>query len=80
MAAIPTQTLLDETKCYACLGMSLTRLLKVALMRRALLAAVPTADVSMQGLISYAKCYACYGATDADLLELALLDQIAQAP
>lgn len=79
MAAIATNTLLDEVKCYACFGASLTQLMKLALLRRQLLAAVPTADVSAGALIEYAKCYGCYGASLVDLIELALLDQIAQA-
>ncbi len=79
MAAIDTNTLMAETKCYACLGMTMTQLLKLGLLRRQLLAAVPTADTSMQALMSYAKCYACYGASAYDMLELAMLDQIAQA-
>jgi hypothetical protein len=80
MAAIAAQTLIDETKCYTCTGaVTLPQQLRLGLLRRTLLAAVPTADVSMQGLTAYAKCYACYGATEAELLELALLDQIAQA-
>lgn len=80
MAAIATNTLLDEVKCYACPGASLTQLLKLGLLRRALLARVPTADTSMQALITYGNCYFCYGASFADVLELSLLDQLSQAP
>jgi hypothetical protein len=79
MAAISTQTLLSEVQCYACYGSSITTLLKLALLRRILLAAVPSADVSASALIAYAKCYACYGSSVMDLIELALLDQIAQS-
>lgn len=80
MAAIPTNTLLGEVQCYACFGGSVAQLLKLALLRRRLLALVPTADVSAGALIDYAKCFGCYGASIMDLLELALLDQIAAAP
>jgi len=79
MAAISVNTLLDEVKCYACFGASMTQLIKLALLRRQLLALVPAADVSAGALLEYAKCYGCYGASLVDLLELALLDQIAQA-
>ena len=79
MAAIDTNTLLEETKCYACLGMSVAELLELGLLRRTLIAANPAADTSMQGLMTYATCYACYGASNFQLLKLALLDQISQA-
>ena len=79
MAAIDSNTLLEEAKCYACYGGSMSHLLKIALLRRQLLAISPTADVSPQGLISYANCYGCYGATMMDLIEISLLDKIAQA-
>lgn len=78
MAAIPIDTLAEETKCYACYGLSLTQLIKLGLLRRQLLAADAAADVSSAGLLEYAKCYACYGASIYDLLEIALLDKISQ--
>lgn len=76
MAAVDSNTLLGETQCYACLGMSVAQLLSLGLLRRALLAESPTADVSTQGLITYANCYACIGMSMFDILELALLDQL----
>lgn len=79
MAAIDSNVLLDETKCYACLGMSIAQLLELGLLRRTLIAANPAADTTMQGLMTYAKCYACYGASSFEILQLALLDQIAQS-
>lgn len=79
MAAIATNELLEETKCYACYGLTLTQLLKLGLLRRQLIAAVPAADTSSSALLTYAKCYGCYGASIYDLLEIALLDQISQA-
>jgi hypothetical protein len=78
MAAIATNTLLEEVKCYACYGGSTATLLKLALLRRLLLGRYPNADVTGPGLLAYAKCYACYGASVMELLELALLDQISQ--
>lgn len=78
MAAIATNDLLEETKCYACYGLTLTQLLKLGLLRRQLIAADPAANTSASALIDYAKCYACYGASIYDLLELAFLDQISQ--
>jgi len=79
MAAIPTNTLLGEVQCYACFGGSLAQLLKLALLRRTLLARNASADVSAAALITYAQCYGCYGAGIMDLIELALLDQISQS-
>lgn len=74
------QELLEEVKCYECFGqVTQAQLISLGLLRRILLAANPTADVSAQALISYAGCYACYGASMYDLMELALLDQISQA-
>lgn len=78
MAAIATNTLLDEVKCYACYGGTMIQLIKLGLLRRTLLSKYPTADVSAAALLDYAKCYACYGSSTMDLLELALLDQISQ--
>ena len=34
MTAISTQTLLDEVKCYACLGISMRDLIKISLLNR----------------------------------------------
>lgn len=79
MPATSVGILLDEVKCYACLGASISQLIKLALMRRVLLAANPSADVSVAGLMEYAKCYACYGASTVQLLELALMDQVQQS-
>lgn len=36
MTAIPVQTLLDEVKCYACYGLSLREMIKIALLNRIL--------------------------------------------
>jgi len=79
MAAIDPNVLLEEVKCYACTdGVSTSQLLKLALLRRQLVALDPDADVTLDGLVEYAKCYACLGMSTYDILELALLDQIAQ--
>lgn len=78
MAATSAQTLFSEVSCYACAGASEVQLLRLAMMRRTLLALLPSADVSFQGLMAYSKCYACYGASVPQLLEMALLDQISQ--
>jgi len=73
MAAIPAQTLFDETKCYACLGASIPQLLKVGLLRRIVLAEDPTADLSVNALMEYVKCYLCNGTVSGlDAIELAL--------
>ena len=81
MAAIPTNTLLDEAKCYMCFGtdVNMVKAMKLALLSRTLKALVPSADTTAQTLLTYAKCYACYGASAYELIELALLDQISQA-
>jgi len=79
MAAVPTDTLMSEAKCYECYGpMTTAQLLILAQLRRWLLSVEPTADVSPQGLVAYAKCYACLGNLSMyELMMLALLDQIA---
>lgn len=79
MAATPANELLAEVRCYACAGASDVELLRLAMLRRTLIALVPAADTSMNALLEYSKCYACFGASLVELLELALLDQIAQA-
>jgi hypothetical protein len=79
MAATDANTLLEQTKCYACYGLTLEQMLQLGLIRNALLNANPNAIVSAQGLITYATCYACYGLSLFDQFKLALLDQAAQA-
>ena len=79
MAAVATDTLLSEAKCYECYGSSTVgQLLILAQLRRQLLALNASADVSPQGLMAYAKCYACYGLSFTDIFEIAMLDQISQ--
>ena len=79
MAAVATDTLLGEAKCYECYGnATIGELLILAQLRRQLLALNAAADVTPQGLLTYAKCYACYGMSFTDLFEIAMLDQIAQ--
>lgn len=80
MAAIAPNTLLEEAKCYECFGpLSQGQLLKLALLRRQLLALNASAEVDAQSLFEYGKCYACLGLSIFDILEVSLLDQIAQA-
>lgn len=80
MPAINPQTLFDEAKCYSCNSTANTaQMLRLALLRRTLIALVPTADTTPQGLMTYGACYACYGMTEADIMELAMLDQISAA-
>lgn len=80
MAAIATDTLLEEAKCYECYGpLTQAQLLELALTRRWLLTLSPAADTTPQALISYAKCYTCYGLSMFEMMQIALLDQIAQA-
>ena len=81
MAAVSTDTLMSEGKCYACYGpLSATQILGLAQLRRWLISLVPAADTSPQSLVEYAKCYACLGSLSIyELMMLALLDQIAQA-
>jgi hypothetical protein len=75
--ATSAQTLFNESKCYNCASNANTaQMLRLALLRRQLLALVPTADVSFQGLMTYGNCFACFGITEADILEMALLDKI----
>lgn len=77
MAATNAQTLFDEGKCYLCNTTANTaQVLRLALLRRILIANVPTADTSSGALMAYGACFACYGMTEVDIIELALLDQI----
>lgn len=71
------QALFDEGKCYLCNSTASTgQVLRLALLRRQLLALTPTADVSPQGLMTYGNCFACFGLTEAEIIEFAMLDQI----
>lgn len=79
MPAIDPNTLLEEAECYACLGISLSQGMKLALLSRTLKASVPEADTSAEALAEYSKCYTCFGASLYDTLVIALLDQISQA-
>lgn len=80
MAATNAQTLFDEGKCYLCNTTANTaQVLRLALLRRILLAVAPTADVSVAGLMTYGACFGCYGMTEVDIIELSLLDQISVA-
>ena len=79
MAAIPYETLLEESKCYQCFGpVTIPQQLKLALLRRWLLSLDANADTGAQALVEYSKCYACLGASMYDLMELALLGQISE--
>lgn len=75
MPATPTQTLFDESKCYTCYGdVSTAAALKLALLRRELIAINPMAATDPQTLFNSGKCYACFGPlASAQILELALL-------
>lgn len=81
MPAIAPQTLFAEAKCYACFGpVSEVQMLKLAYLRRILLASDPLAATDPQSLLEYGKCFPCFStASLADIMELAILDQIAQA-
>ncbi len=72
-------TLIAETTCYACYGLSMYEIFKIGLLRRQALALNASADVTPAGLITAAKCYACYGATIGEMFELSLLTIIAAA-
>lgn len=74
MAACNPNELLEEVKCYGCVGATIPQLFRLALLRRSVLNAMPSADTSYAYLIEYSKCYACYGVSQYDMLELALLD------
>lgn len=75
MSATDTQTLVNEAKCYSCIGtMTNYETLDVALWRRVLLAIDPMAATDSQTLFNEAKCYSCLGEVDAaQTLRLALL-------
>ncbi len=75
--AIATDTLMEEGKCYACMGpLSSYQILKLALLRRIALGVSPSADVSPQGLLATTNCYACLNISIFDLFRLALLNII----
>lgn len=72
--------LLAESVCYQCYGpLTIGQQLKLALLRRAVLAADPVAATDAQSLVTYGTCFACLGLSMGDLLELSLLDMLAQA-
>jgi hypothetical protein len=81
MAATNPQTLITEARCFACYGVSSAQLIKIALLRRSVLASNPEADVSPEGLIHHAACFFCYipDGNYGVLIELALLDLLSQS-
>lgn len=76
----PADILLAEVACYDCSWRGpMAQSLRIALIRRSLLAVDPDADVSRDALEQYAACYLCLGISGMDGIELALLDQLSQA-
>lgn len=80
MAAPSADTLLNEARCYECNtsnGYGL-ELMKLAVLRRILLAMDPTAVTDPSTLLNEARCYECSGANGYMLLlmELALLNRL----
>lgn len=72
--------LLAEVKCYGCLGLSIGQLLKLALLRRQLLALDSEAATDVDSLLDHGKCFQCHlGGDVGRILELSLLDKIAAA-
>jgi len=68
-----------ESTCFLCYGVTQAQALKLALLKRQVLALNPDADVTPETLLSLGACYACY--TDGslfDLFELALLNLVAE--
>ena len=76
MPATDSNTLLNESKCFACIGATQTDMLKISLLIRKLKAVHPAADVTPNGLLDYGKCYACLGLSPIETVMIALLDQI----
>ena len=78
--ATDAQTLLAQASCYSCFASNsyTLGLMKLALLRQAVLALSPMADTSPQALLAAAKCFECYGPNDYTLrlMELALLAQL----
>lgn len=75
---IDIPTLVGEGRCYQCYGLSTAQAIKLALLRRNVLATYPSSDVSPAGLITRANCYSCYTQGNMfQLFELALLDILA---
>jgi len=75
---VDPQILLNESRCYSCLGVSISQSLRLALIARTVQVFDAQANVTPAYLVDYGKCYECYGASIGDLLELALLDQLSQ--
>lgn len=75
--AVDADTLLDEAKCYACVGMSQAQQMRLALLRRISLASNPSNDVTPRNLMVQGAVFLGIGASQADQMELALLAQIA---
>lgn len=75
-AAIPSE-LFEEVRAFGTLTAAET--LRLALLRRALLAVDPAAIVDPSGLTAYGACYGCLGLTLPELFEISMLDQLSQA-
>jgi len=70
------KSLLNGVRCYACLGISMPKLVELALYRDWLLSVYPSADTSLAALTENGKCLACYGMKAFDVLRLSLLSEI----
>lgn len=76
----PADTLLAEVACYNCEWRpDFAQSLRIALIRRSVLAANPSADVSTAAVNTAAACFLCLGISGADGQELALLTMLADS-
>lgn len=75
--ATAADVLVDEVRAFGTLPIATQ--LRLALIRRALLAVNPAAIVTPSGLAFYGSCYECLGLTQAQVWEVSMLDQLQQA-
>lgn len=71
--ACDAQTLLDDAKCFLCLGEKQLDVAIVQLLREWLLSLSPSADVTPQGLLNEASCLNCLSTKDLMVIQTQLL-------
>jgi hypothetical protein len=76
--ATDAQSLLTQSKCFSCYGISLFQAMKLALLAQISVAHNPSNNTDPAFLITQANCFDCFSASDVgQLMELVLLQQIA---
>lgn len=76
--ATDAQTLLTQSKCYLCYGMSIFQAMKLALLAQISVAHNAANNTDPAYLLSQGSCYNCFSnPTTGQIMELVLLQQIA---